>query len=104
MLDEFLYKHDKDLTLIQEVTNSKITTIRRYVIHQYGAEGRGTDILAKDSYLLTNIQRIITGRGLSAQFNGIRIINIYTYATSGSDKKRERGILKWRYCTPAYAF
>jgi len=53
-----------------------------------GTEGRGTAILAKDNYLLTNIQRIHTERGISAHFNGIRIINMY--APSGSEKKRER--------------
>jgi len=78
MLGEFLYKHDIDLALLQEVTNSKITTIRRYTSYiNMGTEGRGTAIVAKDSYLLTNIQRIPTGRGISAHFNGIRIINIY---------------------------
>ena len=30
MLEEFVYKHHIDLTLLQEVTNSKINTIRRY--------------------------------------------------------------------------
>jgi len=30
MLEVFLYKHDMDLALLQEVTTSKITTIRRY--------------------------------------------------------------------------
>ena len=44
--------------------------------------------LGKDSYLLNNIQRIPTGRGISAHFNGIKIINIY--APSGFEKKRER--------------
>ena len=53
-----------------------------------GTECRGTTILAKDSYLLTNIQRIPTVRGISAHFNGIKIINIY--APSGSEKKHER--------------
>jgi exonuclease III len=53
-----------------------------------GTEGRRTDILAKDSYLLTIIQRIPKGRGLSRHFNGIRIINIYV--TSGIAKKCER--------------
>ena len=77
-----------DLALLQEVTNSKITTIRRYTSYiNMGTEDRGTAILAKDSYLLTNIQRIPTGRGISAHFNGIKIINIY--AQSGSEKKRE---------------
>ena len=40
------------------------------------------------TYLLTNIQRIAAGRGMSAHFNGIRIITIY--APSGSEKKREK--------------
>jgi exonuclease III len=53
-----------------------------------GTEGRGTATLAKDSYLLTNIQRIPTAREISAHFNGINITNIYT--PSGSEKKRER--------------
>jgi len=72
--EEFLYKHDIDLALLQEVTNSKITTIRRYTSYiNIGTEGRGTAILAKDSYLLANIQCIPTGRGISAHFNGIMI-------------------------------
>jgi len=89
MLQEFLYKHDINLTLLQEVTNTKITMIRRNTPYiNMGTQGRGTAILAKDSYLLTNIQRLPTGRGISAHFNGIRIINIY--APSCSEKRRER--------------
>jgi exonuclease III len=89
MLEEFLYKHDIDLALLQEVTNTKITMFRRYVSHIHmRTEGRGTAILAKDCYLLTDIHRIPSGRGISALFNGIRIINIY--APSGSENKRER--------------
>ena len=53
-----------------------------------GTEGRGTAVIAKDGYILTNIQRIPTGRGIPAHFNGISVINIYT--ASGSEKKRER--------------
>jgi len=56
MLEEFLYKHDIDLALLQEVTNSKITTIRRFASYiNMGTQGRGTAILAKDSYLLSNM-------------------------------------------------
>ena len=52
MLEEFLYKHDTDLALLQEVTNSNITTIRRYTSYiNMGTEGHGTAILPKDSYL-----------------------------------------------------
>ena len=53
-LEEFLCKHDIDRALLQEVTNSKITTIRRYTSYiNMETERRGTAILAKDSYLLT---------------------------------------------------
>ena len=52
-----------------------------------GTQCRGTALLAKDIYLLTNIHRNPTGRGISAYFNGIKIINIY--APSGSEKKGE---------------
>jgi exonuclease III len=41
MLEEFLYKHDADLALSQEVTNTKITMFRRYTPHiNMGTEGR----------------------------------------------------------------
>ena len=62
MLEDFLYKHDIDLALLQEVTSSKITMIRRYTSYiSMGTESRGSSILAKDSYLLTNIQCIPMG-------------------------------------------
>jgi exonuclease III len=89
MLEDFLYKHDLDLILLQEVTDNTISKIQRYTPYiNIGSEGRGTAILAKDCYTLTNINRIPTGRGISAQFNDIKIVNIY--ALSGSEKKRER--------------
>jgi len=74
MPEEFIYKHDIYLALLQEFTNFKITMFGRYASYiNIRAEGRGTVILAKDSYLLTNIQRIPTGQGILAHFNGIRI-------------------------------
>jgi exonuclease III len=51
-------------------------------------EGRGIAILTKDCNQLTDIQCIPTRRGIYAQFNGMKIINIY--APSGSEKRRER--------------
>jgi len=84
ILEDYLYKHD----MLQEATNPKITTIQRYTQYiNVGTEGRGAAILFKGCYLITNIQRIPTGRGISAHFNGIRIIK--TYAPARSEKKRE---------------
>jgi exonuclease III len=89
MLEEFLHKQDIDMAILQEVTNTKISTFKRYTTHiNIGTEGRGTAILVKDCYALTNIHRIPTGRGILATFNGIKISNIYV--PSASEKKRER--------------
>jgi len=53
-----------------------------------GTDRRGTAILAKDGLALTNIQRLPSGRGMSASFCGILVVNIY--APSGAEKKQER--------------
>jgi exonuclease III len=66
--------------------------ISQYTAHMnIGTDGRGTAILVKDGLILTNIQRIPSGRGIAATLNGIRIINIY--APSESEKRRERSLL-----------
>ena len=59
MLEDFLYKRDIDLALIQEVTNSKITTIRRYVIHQHGAGVAGLTYLQRIAAYLTTYNAYI---------------------------------------------
>jgi len=89
MLEGFLKGHDIDLMLLQEVTHANIHMISQYTAHMnIGTEGRGTAILAKEGLILTNIQRIPSGRGIAATLHGIRIVNIY--APSGSEKRRER--------------
>jgi exonuclease III len=89
MLDDFLRNQDIDIALLQEVTHSNFTFLRRYEAHtNVGTANRGTAILAKEGITLTNITRLPTGRGITAYFEGIRIINIY--APSGAGKRRER--------------
>ena len=53
-----------------------------------GTEKRRTAILAKTRLQLQNIQRIPSGRGIAANFKGIRIINIY--APPGTERRAER--------------
>jgi exonuclease III len=89
MLEEFLWHHEIDLALLQEVTPPNITAIRRCTAHtNIGTEGRGTALLVKDGQPLSNIECTPTGRGISTLFYGIRIHNIY--APSGAEKRRER--------------
>jgi exonuclease III len=51
-------------------------------------EGRGTAIITKEAYRMSNIRRIPNGRGISGRINGITIINLY--APAGTERNRER--------------
>jgi hypothetical protein len=51
--------------------------IKNYTSHiNIVSEGRGTSILTKDGHKLTDIQGFPTGRGISAHFNGVKILNV----------------------------
>jgi exonuclease III len=89
MMEEFLWKHDIGVTLLQEVTNIRIDTIRRYTkFINIGAKQRGTAIMVKDGLTLTHIRSLPSGRGIAGMFNGTWFVNIY--APSGAEMKYDR--------------
>jgi exonuclease III len=89
MLNEFLYKQDVDVALLQEVTHDKFDLIHGYnVILNIGTEQRGTAILTKWEYTPTDVKRIPSGRGMAAGISGICIINLYAH--SGAEKRQDR--------------
>jgi endonuclease/exonuclease/phosphatase family metal-dependent hydrolase len=89
MLEDYLRQQDIDIVLLQEVTNTKITSFRKYNAYvNVGTENRGTAILAKEGLSLTEITCLRSGRGIAICYEGIRIINIH--ASSGVEKRRER--------------
>jgi exonuclease III len=91
ILEDFMRRQEIELILLQEVTQDTISAIGNYTAHiNIGTDGRGKAILAKEGFTLTNIQKISSGRGISATLQGIRIVNIF--APSGSEKKREREV------------
>ena len=53
-----------------------------------GMDRRRTAIMAKDDLVLSNVQCLPSGRGISASFRGILMANIY--APSGAEKRQER--------------
>ena len=64
MLEEFLYKHDIDIALLQKITHTELSTLRNYNVHvNQGKEGRGTAILTKAGLTVTNTKRLTSGRG-----------------------------------------
>jgi exonuclease III len=89
MLEDYLRQQDIDIVLLQEVTNTKITSIRKYNAYvKVSTENRGTAILAKEGLSLTDITRLRSRRGIAVCYEGIRIINMH--APSGVEKRRER--------------
>ena len=86
MLQEFIWKQDIDIMLIQEVTNRAIEQICNYNKHvNIGTDQRGTAILVKDGIQIRNIKCLPNGRGIAGVVEGIHTINVY--APSGAAKK-----------------
>jgi hypothetical protein len=56
----------KYIELLQEVTNPNLRSISRYTAHiTHGTEGRETDILTKEGLIISNIKRLLLGRGIA---------------------------------------
>ena len=89
LLSDFLFKHDVDIVLLQEVTTTKLTCIRNFtVLDNIGTEGRGTAILSKPGINLTDVKCLASGRGFAASLHGTTIVNIY--APPGAERKADR--------------
>jgi exonuclease III len=89
MLSDFLHRHEIDITLLQEVTLPCLSTLLGYVAHtNVGTNGRGTAIVTRENLMLNNIVRLPSARGMAADFQGLRLVNVC--APSGAEKKQER--------------
>jgi hypothetical protein len=53
-----------------------------------GTQGRGTVIIVKNCYQLTDVRRITNRKGISGVMNGITKIRLY--ATAGTEKRKKR--------------
>jgi exonuclease III len=89
MLGDFLHKHEIDIIFLQEVTQPILHTLQGYAAHtNVGTIGRGTAIVTREHYTLNNIVRLPSGRGMTADFEGLWLVNVY--ASSGATRKQER--------------
>lgn len=88
MLHDFLKNHDIDIFL-QEVTHPDLDDLPGYVTYtKVGTSMRGTAFVTRNELQVTNITKLLSGRGMAADCVGITLINIY--ASSGTAKKVER--------------
>jgi exonuclease III len=89
MLHDFLRKQEIDILYLQEVIHPKLNELQGYTTHvNVGTEMRGTALVTRDTMKFENINKLPSGRGMTAEFRGITLINIY--APSENAKRRER--------------
>jgi len=89
MLEDFLQKQLIDIILLQEVTRPLFVDIRGFAAYtNINTTGRGTAILTRDHIQLPNTVCLPTGRGMTADFQNVTTMNIYT--TSGAERRRDR--------------
>jgi len=89
MLKDFIWTHDLDIVLVQEVTAPESVDTPGYISYtNIGSEMRGTAIIARRDLQITNIDKIPSGRAIAVVICGIRIINVY--APSGTARRTER--------------
>ena len=89
MLRDFIHKQELDIIFLQEVMHPNTLDFRGYNTHyNIGASMRGTAIVARDALTLTRVQRLPSGRAVSAEYDGMKLINVY--APSGSARRTER--------------
>ena len=70
MLEEFFHRHDVDIALLQEVTDSDKLVCKGYhSTINIGTLGRGTTILHKINIQLHRIERIPSGRWAAVYFD-----------------------------------
>jgi exonuclease III len=90
MLEEYIRRHELDIIFLQEITRTNIVNIRGYeTFDNIGTHMRGTSIVARKEFHLTNITTLLTGRAIAAEYKCIQLINIY--APSGTERRAERG-------------
>jgi exonuclease III len=89
MLEEYIRRHELDIIFLQEITPTNIVNIRGYeTFDNVGTHTRGTSIVAREEFHLTNITILPTGRAIAAVYKGIQLVNIY--APSGTERRAER--------------
>jgi exonuclease III len=85
MLEDFINRQDIDFALLQEVTHANLNFSKYTAYINEGIDKRGTAILVREGLTLTDIRRLLSGRGIAGTYNDTNIINIY--APSGAEKR-----------------
>ena len=89
MLHDFLKCHAIDILFLQEVTHPHFDNLPGYTTYtNVGTTMRGTAFMTRNGLQVTNINKIPSGRGITAECEGVTLLNVY--APSGTAKQAER--------------
>jgi len=90
-LSKFIKRHELDILFLQEVTNPVVLNFRGYETHHnIRTSMRGTAILVRNVTPITIKHKLPSGRNMSAEYNGLRLINVYTPSGSAWRTEREK--------------
>jgi hypothetical protein len=89
MLTDFLYCQEITIILLQEVTHNDVERIRGYDTYlNIWAMLRDTALAVRKTTRIQQVQRLTSGRAITATYGDLRIVNIY--APSGTSNRVER--------------
>jgi exonuclease III len=77
MLADYIRRHELDIVLIQEITNTGLLNMPGYdTYYNVGTQMRGTAIMARSDITLTHFSKLPTGRTIAAEYKGLHTVNI----------------------------
>lgn len=92
LLRDFVYNHDIDIVMLQEVAYDNFLFIpTHFPLVNISEDNKGTAVLIRKSFNFKDVLLDPNGRIVSFVLNNINYVNIYAH--SGSDKRRERNDL-----------
>jgi exonuclease III len=89
MLHDFIRRHVLDIVFLQEVNDPAILNVTGYATYlNIGADMRGTAIMERHDFPLTDITSLPTGRAIDANHGGLRLIR--GYGAAGTARRADR--------------
>jgi exonuclease III len=77
MLTDYIRRHDLDIIFLQEITDPELLQMSGYDVHyNIGSDIRGTAIVARNDFILHNINKSPSGSAIAAEYKGLHIVNI----------------------------
>ena len=99
MLQNSLRRQEIDIIFLQEIAYPTLNELRNYKSYtNMGAAMRGTVLVTREEIVITNITKLPPGRGIAAEFRGIRMIKIYARPEQQERRENNSSIVNSPIC------